>query len=279
MVLAGPTCVDPFEAYLVEITSDGEPKAHAHTDRPRKGNRYRAVSALGALPQGYISRVEAKAACEDAGKRLCTKREWQRACRGKGGARYPYGHSGKREACNTGKKHLLTELFKKPTGGLKYDEHFNSPELNATEGYLAPGGAYSGCVNEVGTYDMVGNLHEWVSDTVNDELMAALEQEDVPRRDQPWQVGNGVFMGGFYSTTSEHGPGCTFVTVAHEPTYHDYSTGFRCCKTAVLPKPEKKKTIAKPGSNKAAAPTASASASASTSTSTPPATPAAPAAQ
>jgi len=43
-------------------------------------------------------------------------------------------------------------------------------------------------------------------------------------------VGKGVFMGGFFSTTNEHGSGCEFVTMAHEPKYHDYSTGFRCCK-------------------------------------------------
>ena len=42
-------------------------------------------------------------------------------------------------------------------------------------------------------------------------------------------------MGGFYSTTSELGPGCYYTTVAHEPRYHDYSTGFRCCSSAALP--------------------------------------------
>jgi len=44
------------------------------------------------------------------------------------------------------------------------------------------------------------------------------------------QVGNGIFMGGFYSTTGELGPGCLFTTVAHDAGYHDYSTGFRCCR-------------------------------------------------
>jgi formylglycine-generating enzyme len=39
-------------------------------------------------------------------------------------------------------------------------------------------------------------------------------------------------MGGFYSTHGELGPGCTFTTIAHEPRYHDYSTGFRCCADA-----------------------------------------------
>jgi hypothetical protein len=39
-------------------------------------------------------------------------------------------------------------------------------------------------------------------------------------------------MGGFYSTTDQHGAGCAYTTIAHEPSYHDYSTGFRCCADA-----------------------------------------------
>ena len=89
---------------------------------------------------------------------------------------------------------------------------------------------HAGCVSDLGVFDMVGNLHEWVRDMVDQDLMDQLAQEDVERREQPWSEGNGVFMGGFFSTTSELGPGCFYATVAHEPAYHDYSTGFRCCK-------------------------------------------------
>ena len=86
---------------------------------------------------------------------------------------------------------------------------------------------------------MIGNLHEWVSDTITDDFVTALEAEGVERRKQPWREGNGVFMGGFFSTGSEHGPGCKFTTIAHEPTYHDYSIGFRCCVS--LPAPPRNK--------------------------------------
>lgn len=240
MVLVGRTCVDRHEAFLLVVGSDGSTQRHPYYERLVKGVTYRAANEAGAFPQGYISRVESKAACENAGKRLCSKAEWTRACKAKGWQTYPYGQQGKREVCNTGKLHLLSQMFKNPKGGIKYDDHFNSPELNKTPGYLAKSAEYSGCASELGVFDMVGNLHEWVSDTVTEDLMAKLDEEDVERRDQPWRVGNGVFMGGFYSTTSEHGPGCTFITVAHEPSYHDYSTGFRCCKAADLPKPEPK---------------------------------------
>ena len=248
MAQVGKLCVDRFEAFLRVQGDDGALTDHPHFERPVKGVRYVAANAKGALPQGYVSRVESQAACEAAGKRLCTRKEWIRGCRGKGFSLYPYGHKGVRGKCNTGKLHLPPQLFKElKTGkGIKYDEHFNSPELNKTPGYLAPGGELEDCANEAGVFDMVGNLHEWVSGTVDQDLMTELEEEDVERRKQPWAEGNGIFMGGFYSTTSEHGPGCSFITVAHEPTYHDYSTGFRCCKDAVLPKPEKPAKAAKP---------------------------------
>jgi hypothetical protein len=239
-------CVDRYEAHLVaEIAGVLTP--HEHFKRPEPSVRYLAKSAPGVFPQGYISRVEAKAACEASGKRLCSRREWMRACQAKGSETYPYGANGQRGRCNTGKIHLLTEMFgHKPKGGLKYDDHFNSPELNQTPGFLARSGEYPGCVSEREVFDMVGNLHEWVSDMVTSDLLYELEEEGVERREQPWTEGNGVFMGGFYSTTNELGPGCYYTTVAHEPRYHDYSTGFRCCASArpssVVPASAKEKS-------------------------------------
>ena len=57
-------------------------------------------------------------------------------------------------------------------------------------------------------FDLHGNLHEWVVDA------------------------DGTFRGGFYVDVLINGPGCTYATTAHTSTYHDYSTGFRCCRDA-----------------------------------------------
>lgn len=235
MVEVGRFCVDRYEAFLVD--PDGKP--HTYYDRPVDGVRYAARNEAGSFPQGYISRVESKAACEASQKRLCSRTEWLRACRFKGWGNFPYAAKGVRGKCNSGKIHLLTQMFPNPKGGMKYDEHFNSPDLNKTPGFLARSGELAECTSDRGVGDMVGNLHEWVSDTVTQDFVDKMGEEGIERRDQPWQEGNGIFMGGFFSTTSEHGPGCTFTTIAHEPRYHDYSTGFRCCKS--LPPPRKKK--------------------------------------
>ena len=225
-------CIDRWEAHLV-VTDGDVTSPWPHWQRPEKGRAYQARTAAGAFPQGYISRVEAASACKNAGKRLCRMAEWRQACEGAVRRTYPYGGRRVDGRCNSGKPHLLQARFGMNPALWKYDEHFNDPSLNQIEGWLAASGAYDGCVSDAGVYDLVGNLHEWVADTVDEGFMERLDSEGVSRRRQPWHTGNGVFLGGFFSTMSQLGSGCRFTTVAHEPAYHDYSTGFRCCAAAV----------------------------------------------
>jgi len=240
MAHIGRYCVDRWEGHLVTKNDDGTTTLWPHHARPENGIFF-AHSAAGTFPQAYISRVESKKACSQAGKRLCSRSEWMRACKGSRGFRYPYGNEGKRGACNTGKLHLLHTFFGTKRGGWTYD-NFNDPKLNQEPGYLAKSGDYETCHSNEGVYDIVGNLHEWINDDVGTDIEEVLEKDGVERKEQPWRAGNAMFMGGFFSTTVEHGPGCTYTTIAHEPTYHDYSTGFRCCKAATLPdKPTKTK--------------------------------------
>ena len=224
-------CIDRYEARLVARGPGGELTPHPHFQRPEEGVTYEARSEAGALPQAYISRFESQAACANASKRLCTRREWQRACKGGLGTTYPYGQRRQPGRCNAEKPHLLTIRFGADPGRWAYAQ-FNDPALGQEPGFLARSGEHAGCVGDAGVYDLVGNLHEWVSDTADATFKARLDSDGVPRSFQYWSPGNGVFMGGFYSTQGELGPGCTFTTIAHEPGYHDYSTGFRCCSDA-----------------------------------------------
>jgi formylglycine-generating enzyme required for sulfatase activity len=137
-----------------------------------------------------------------------------------------------KNACNTSKKHVLSLVYGNNPRAWKYDEHFNDPQLNKEPGFLAKTGEYEQCVSDYGAFDMVGNLHEWISDTVDASLEDKIPLRDDIRKKIGKNTGHGIFMGGFFSTTSEHGRGCAFVTIGHEPKYHDYSTGFRCCKNA-----------------------------------------------
>lgn len=233
MVLVGDVCIDRYEAYLVEKGPDGKETPHPPNERVARGVEYVARSAPGVRPQAYISRVEAEAACENAGKRLCSVQEWYSACRGAANTTYPYGAVYEPGRCNVGKPHLLTQFFGDNPRAWKYDEHFNDPRLDQLDGFLEATGYRTGCVSSYGVYDMVGNLHEWVGDRVDRSLAAKIPLQDGIRRRLRANTGKGVFMGGFFSTTSEHGRGCDFVTIAHEAKYHDYSTGFRCCRDRV----------------------------------------------
>lgn len=232
MVHIGSYCIDRYEAYLVERTPDGRERAHSPYERPAANVEYEARSAPGKVPQAYINRPEAEAACNAAGKRLCSVNEWHAACTGERGTTFPYGATHEAGKCNAGKAHLLSRFFGGNPRAWKYKEHFNNPMLNQQPGFLAPAGEYAECVSDYGVADMVGNLHEWVSDKVDGALAKKLALESGISVRLGLSKGRGIFMGGFYSTTNQHGEGCNFVTVGHEPGYHDYSTGFRCCSDA-----------------------------------------------
>jgi formylglycine-generating enzyme len=235
MARVGRFCIDRWEARLVRRGDAGEVVSLSPTERPPEDGDYEAWSEPGVFPQAYISRVESARACKSAGKRLCSMAEWHRACEGKKGQRYPYGGQWQAKKCNSEKPHLLTLRFGADARHWRYED-FNDPSLDKEPGFLEKTGVFDQCGGDFGVYDLVGNLHEWVSDTVDDALLGQMDSEDITRNRQPSHTGNGVFLGGFFSTHTELGPGCTFTTVAHEPTYHDYSTGFRCCAPA-LPAP------------------------------------------
>ena len=210
-------CVDRWEAHLVEVDVGDAEVPHSPYEALDGGVVVRAKTAPGVVPQGYVSQVQAAAACANAGKRLCTAEEFTRFCRGPdAGNLYPYGGATRVPgACNEGKGSSMPRFFGSDPTKWTYAE-FNDPRLNAWEGGLAPTASFSKCVSPDGVWDCVGNLHEWGADP-------------------PDAKNHGRFRGGFYGDAELNGHGCAYVTSAHEPTYHDYSTGFRCCRDAVAP--------------------------------------------
>ncbi len=169
-VAVGPACVDMYEASVWEIPAAGnsglikkvkEGKAKlsdltsataiangvvqhgASSDDygagcPDTGNgcvNFYAVSIAGVTPSAFITWFQAAAAARNSGKRLPTNQEWQAAALGTpdtGGA------DDGATTCNTDNL---------------------APGVTAT-------GSRSACVSDVGAFDMVGNLWEWVADWV-----------------------------------------------------------------------------------------------------------------
>jgi sulfatase-modifying factor enzyme 1 len=191
-------CIDRFEAALVEGTAPWSPYFDP------AGHSVRAVSLRGAVPQAYISQIDASAACAAAGKRLCSDTEWLRACRGPTMTTFPYGNTREPGVCNDARAvHPAVELY--GTTDSWIFSHLDSPCLNQEADGLARTGAHAGCVTAEGVFDMMGNVHEWTADPA------------------------GTFRGGFYVDTKLNGDGCLYATTAHDTAYADYSTGFRCC--------------------------------------------------
>jgi formylglycine-generating enzyme len=200
-------CVDRYEDSLLEVLRDGTERPFSSYDS-LKGHTVRAVSESDVFPRGYISAVQAAEACGRSGKRLCKPAEWRNACMGPKHLTYGYSAANEPGRCNDHGRSPMGVLYSRDNLGARdrWDwDRMNAPGLNQVEGTLARSGSHSGCTNDYGVYDMVGNLHEWVADP------------------------DGTFQGGYYLDTQINGEGCTYTTTAHAARYHDYSTGFRCC--------------------------------------------------
>lgn len=204
-------CVDRWEATIVERITGGERSWSPFLAIDGREGVMRAVSRPGVVPQAYISGEQAARACRASGKRLCRADEWEAACRGPAHTTFPYGEERRAGACNDDVRqvHPVAEigLLLSVKREDMWRDMMNSPLLNQLEGGLLPAGERQFCTNSYGVYDMVGNLHEWIDDP------------------------DGTFRGGYYMDTTKNGDGCSYGTEAHDFTYHDYSTGFRCCMT------------------------------------------------
>jgi uncharacterized repeat protein (TIGR01451 family) len=158
---------------------------------------HRACSSPLVLPWSTVTQTQAAAACAAAGKRLCTAAEWQLACAGNSGQRYPYGATYQPNACN----------------GNDYDPDCAAPDDDLAQVTGAAHGcpskpAQSACVSEFGAFDLSGNLKEWTSTAATP----------------------GVFQvrgGGFDSPAG--GLACDFTFVSMNSSFAFANLGFRCC--------------------------------------------------
>src|SRR4029079_12279637 len=118
-----------YEASLVVIDARGRATGrHSPFHLVGDDEQVRAESRRGVWPQAYVSMRQATAACEAAGKRLCTDDEWVSACSGREPTTYPYGDEHVDQRCNDAGVSPLRTLF-----GMKDDistfgfERMNDP--------------------------------------------------------------------------------------------------------------------------------------------------------
>ncbi|HEY3449615.1 MAG TPA: SUMF1/EgtB/PvdO family nonheme iron enzyme [Myxococcales bacterium] len=132
LVSGAKACIDRYEASL-EGGEPGNPEG--------KGATAKAVSKQGALPAVKVSQLQAKAACANAGKRLCARAEWLAACKGESKRKFAYGEAFVAERCAD--RPLAKKRGEKPQ----------------------PTGSLPDCRTPEGVYDLSGNVWEWLADT------------------------------------------------------------------------------------------------------------------
>jgi hypothetical protein len=165
-----------------------------------------AVSIPGVTPSRYINWFQAAAAARNSGRRLPTNQEWQVAALGT-------PDPGSDDGSTTCVTHSLT----------------NAP---------AATGSRSNCVSDVGAFDMVANLWEWVAEwgdqnngcttwSVSPDFGSDLSCVGGPGADVLSNLPAALVRGGDYAIELNAG---VFAVAATVPYLLDKTIGFRCAR-------------------------------------------------
>jgi hypothetical protein len=157
----------------------------------------RACAKAGALPWTNLTHAEAAAACQAAGKRLCTEAEWQRACQ-----------TASATACTWSYASACTTISSTTCNTHELD---GDPTMSGDQDVLLATGAMASCYADWGAgghvFDMTGNAKEWTAAR---------------------SAGVNPLRGGSYDDLLA-GSTCSFSFVAVGESYKLANAGFRCC--------------------------------------------------
>ncbi|MBI4816203.1 MAG: SUMF1/EgtB/PvdO family nonheme iron enzyme [Deltaproteobacteria bacterium] len=99
---------------------------------------YEAPNGRGRDPTVGVDYAGAERACKARKKRLCSEEEWEKACKGTAGTRFPYGNQWDPATCNT------------------EDEDGQDREI-------AKSGTFKSCRSGFNVFDLSGNVSEWTA--------------------------------------------------------------------------------------------------------------------
>ncbi len=220
----GGYCIDMYEASRPDATSvsAGSDSTHNATSKPN------------VLPWAAVTQLVARTACANALKHLCTSEEWLGAVNIKG------------------------VVYNLPTGaGSATRIPSVSTDSSACNTYsqCAPcqTGSHLDCVSSENVYDMIGNVAEWVNETVTTiNPCSGSSSYCYINNTRGWQTGTAntnkygsdgvyflagvstgraVYRGGKWVSGADAGP--FYAGVIYDASSSDGSIGFRCCSSVL----------------------------------------------
>jgi formylglycine-generating enzyme required for sulfatase activity len=216
-------CIDKYEASAGPSCTYANPQNQSDTRINLSDSKCAPLSQPELSPWRFISRDQAVMACAKAGKRLPTNEEWQMAALGT------------------------------PDINLNWGEDDCQVNNNWT-GQPGLTGSGINCVSSAGAYDMIGNVWEWVKETVdngkiNDAIMPgsgfidATDGKGLPtetninsanpnyNEDYLWiksSSNRAIARGGYWNNKSDAGQYAVYIVAL--PATAEVGIGFRCAK-------------------------------------------------
>lgn len=163
-------------------------------------DRYEYPNQPGVRPEVMVSWYEARRACENQHKRLCTQSEWTFACEGPEMNPYPTGLRRDPEACRIDHQTIRPNRPRLSNPMTTADESARLYEA-------VPSGSMPRCVSWAGVHDMTGNVDEWAINETGKPFNSALK-------------------GGWWGHIRAR---CRPSTISHNEGFVYYQIGFRCC--------------------------------------------------
>jgi hypothetical protein len=231
----GGYCIDQYEAVAMNSdgtwneSSDDNGWVEADTASLLVAGGY-AGSMGGHYPWVYVSQNQAKIACENAGKHLCSSDEWMGAANIGGEI---YNLDATISACTVSRNCVLGN------------------GLGPNGGNACYGGAMTGCVSAEGVYDMTGNVWEWTNEIIDEVISPSggegyhyINSTDLSYststsaddgtygKDRTYfsagtTTNKAVRRGGYWITGAAAGPFCS--NLGNGAAGTGYGIGFRCC--------------------------------------------------